>query len=373
MRESLEEQQKNLADSMESSAQDQQSAVEESLREQAKMFEEQREAIEEAQRATENALEEAAEKHRETVSEAWKLQAESKASRAYDLYKAGMYDESLRLCLEVISQDPGNMRGYRLAAWLLEKTGQGARAREMLEKQIKLLKTNEFRGTPKTVLKVLIDILDAADNQDLMKKFLEVSQTFEFFPAVLLDELLNRSQYDVARNLHSAHDKNYTLEILAYDIEILGKSGNSINSQKLERHLKQLPHTERENVFGEYIRLKGDGALSETTLEIVRKKIQDRYREWGRDIENEFSESATTQTLSKIKKESGGWVVGLILFFVIQSFAGALIALVISIPLALVLNHSIKSFVRNRNKNKIIASMREVEKDKIDRIGFMGR
>ena len=318
------------------------------------------EAIEEAQQQMEQVLEETAERHRETVSEAWKLQAESKAMRAYELYKAGLYDESIKLSLDVISQDPGNIQGYMFAAWSFAITGQGAKAREMLEKQISLLKTSDYRDFGQSALKVLKDILDTPDNKDLMETFFEVSREFKYFPSALLDELLKRSLYDTARYLYSIHKNDHYIEALAYDIEISNKSGNKTNTEKLEKYLEQLPHTKRMNVLGEYEGLKG-GRFSDTTMNVLQEKIRERYREWVPDIKKEFLETASKRA-KEYGKEQWGWY-----DWASEWWFGILITGGLPVLVRFLIKPSkIRNF-----ETKLLASMREVEQDSLIRAGLM--
>ena len=132
----------SVKEKIEESTKEQQQAIEESLEEEGRMLEEQSEAIGSAilaaQMEMEYALKETAAKHQKTTSEAWKLQSEAKADRAYELYKANLYEEATKLCFGAISQDPGNIRAYRFAAWSFEKLGQHKKAIELLKKQINL-------------------------------------------------------------------------------------------------------------------------------------------------------------------------------------------------------------------------------------------
>src|SRR5579859_3090068 len=90
-----------VAEAMERAAQQQ---AEQAAR-QEELLERQREAVEEA-----------AERHRTTTANAWKLQAEAKSERAYTLYQSGMFEEAHRLAVQSIEQDPGNLDGFWVAA-----------------------------------------------------------------------------------------------------------------------------------------------------------------------------------------------------------------------------------------------------------------
>src|SRR5258708_9476769 len=79
-----------------------------------------RDAIEEAAFRIEGAAANAAEEQRQTKAESWKLQAESKSDRAFDLYRAGMYGEAVDLAQRAIKQDPGNIQPYICVAWALQ-------------------------------------------------------------------------------------------------------------------------------------------------------------------------------------------------------------------------------------------------------------
>lgn len=369
IKEDFEKQQEDLSDSITESSEEQQSIMRESLEKQEEMFERQREAIEEAQEKTEYALQEASERHRETVSEAWKLQANTKANRAYELYEAEMYDEAIKLSLDAISQDPGNIRGYRLAGWSFKEIGQNTKARDMLKKQISLLRTNQYIGSPDDALKVLKDIFRIKDCKDLTVDFLNISKNFNFFPDKLISELLERSSYDTARNLYSIHEKDDNIEILTYGIEINNRILNKTDTIKLEKYLQQLTDVERNKLLREYEEIKNKKIFSANVIEILQKKIEERYKEWLPDIEGGFLVKASLKT-SAIKTYQIGWGLGIFILYVSWINFGHYFALIIAIIVILLVNLTIRVIIRNKTKNKLIASMRKTEQELLERVGI---
>src|SRR6188472_2962443 len=87
------------------------------LREQAdariveRMAEEQeatRRAYHESASRIERASAQAAREHTHAIANSWKLEADAKADRAYDLYRAGLYEDAIALARQAFQQDPGN-------------------------------------------------------------------------------------------------------------------------------------------------------------------------------------------------------------------------------------------------------------------------
>lgn len=130
-------------------------------------------AVQEAALRMEQASEEAARENRRTVSEAWKLQANAKADRAFELYEAQMYDEAVVLAQQAIEQDPGNLKAYTAASWGLIAKGSPEAARPFLQTSIGLLGTSDYRLRAEAFLSVLSGI--PAQDAELHASF---SQTF---------------------------------------------------------------------------------------------------------------------------------------------------------------------------------------------------
>jgi hypothetical protein len=97
----------------------------------------------------EAAVAKAAEDHRETTANAWKLTSKAKSDRALSLFESRMYDDAFRLALEAVDPqggDPGNIDGFYVAAACLHAQGCSQEARQYIEKQIKLLSSPDYRG-----------------------------------------------------------------------------------------------------------------------------------------------------------------------------------------------------------------------------------
>lgn len=133
------------------------------------------EAQEYAAERVESAIADAAIAQRRTVAEAWKLEADAKEDRAFQLYEAGMYEEAAALAENAIKQDPGNVQPYITAAWALQKLGQNARATTLFQKQIKLLSTSDFRSRPQIFSTVLGGL---PDSDELLDSFCECAEQF---------------------------------------------------------------------------------------------------------------------------------------------------------------------------------------------------
>lgn len=361
IQEKLDEQNKQLLESQERTLQEQ----DEALREQREAIES---AVENARAKTEEALAEAVERQREIsqeavrkqkkiASEGWKLEADAKADRAYELYDAGLYQEAIKLCLEAIGQDPGNIYAYRFAGWSYEALGESLKAEACFKKQISLLKLSQNSGSPKSALLVLRDILGIKDNEDLVQSFIDASEEFTYFSCELLNELMKRSLYTEAYNLYKNTIQNAeALSSYAYGIELEARSSNNQQKEtdRLRSHLKSVPFTERNNVlsvvkgirsgtifmidswhikeFNEltqpekdekdelFSKFAIDKIFSKATLDKFQELIQERYEEWTPEINSELNEKANREgeyaaSNTSVPKISG-WVVGIAVVFI---------------------------------------------------------
>jgi len=260
----------SIKEKLEQTTKEQTEALEDSLREQERMLEEQRESME-------YALREAEAEHKKTTSEAWQLQAEAKAKRAYELYKAGLNDEAIKLCFEAISQDPGNIKPYRIAVWSFEILGQDIKSKELLKKQINLLKTSDYQNSQGDALKVLQDILEMKNNYDLMQSFLDASKEF---------------------------GNNIKLLGVVCGIELYKK-----NTGDLDGYLGKLPYTERNNLFEILKKIKTIG-FSSSTIKLLKEKILEQYKEWNPEIKREIAETASKKAKEEARKKSSPTVIG---------------------------------------------------------------
>jgi hypothetical protein len=321
--------------------------------------------LEEYQRESDYALAE----ERRIQAEAWRLQADAKADNSYELYKAGLYEEAIKLCLETIShQDPGNIKLYRFAAWSFEALGQKEIARDLLKKQISLLKIEEYKNSLQNILRTLEDILEIEDNKDLLQTFLDVSKEFPR-SAQLLDELVKRSLYDVAYNLLKSWDleRCSDIELLAYGIELSHKILGEADTGKLEIHLKNMAYTERYAIFNILKNLKDKETFSDNTKKILRKKIRERYEEWEADINRSFREIASQEAKETAKAKSMpavlGWIVGIIILIMLWNPIGWFTALLVAIVAGIFVRHLIRLNIQRNKEAKLIESMREKEEE----------
>ena len=99
----------------------------------------------------------AAEKQRESLAQAWRIQAEAKVKRASELFQAQLDDEALQLVTQALEQDPGNLHAYIIAAWIQERRDEG-KALHFYRKQISLLRAEPYTDNvrwPQLVLRSL--------------------------------------------------------------------------------------------------------------------------------------------------------------------------------------------------------------------------
>lgn len=92
---------------------------------------------------------ELASEFRETTANAWKIQSVAKSEQALSLYKAGVYPAALHLTRQALEQDPANIEAVHVAAKCLQADNRIADAKQYFERQIALLRTEEFAGSPK--------------------------------------------------------------------------------------------------------------------------------------------------------------------------------------------------------------------------------
>jgi uncharacterized Zn finger protein (UPF0148 family) len=283
-----------------------------------------REAIQEAAFRTEEAAAYAAEERRRTAAESWRLQAESKAKRAYDLYKARMYDEAVDLAKQSIGEDPGNIAPYMFAAWALEAGGSQVEASWYYQKQIELLRTPEYSKSPNTTLRVLKGL---PDDDSLTRKFSAVlhenSTRWAISPETvqLLDALVEQNFLTDARFLMESLLSKVAKLSLSSDLTALGNklidrglltdAGFLIESltAKTNRLLPRVyliemgerfgkPRAEALQYFLQSISFDGRGQILEdlrtvmtdkqrfspSTIAQVRKSLSARYEQWRPDI-----------------------------------------------------------------------------------------
>ncbi len=374
-----------IESAIEESTEEQQRATEEALEEQKRMLEEQREAIEsaieESQREMECALEDAAERHKKTTAEAWRLQAEAKVGRAYELYEAGLNEETIKLCLEAISQDPGNIRAYRIASWAYYASDQYPKAKDLLKKQISLLKIGEYRDSEEQALKVLQDILRIQNKEDLGRfcaAFLDASNVFGYFPANLIDELIKHSLYVAAQMLYQNKLRwSETLIGHVYGIELNKKTLAKQDTSRLNNFLSSLSYTQRNNILEAFKNIKNSGKFSESAINLLKKEILKRYDQWKPEIEKEIIEKVKHEAEWKVKERKTpavvGWVTGFMTWNVGAAFIGQALpklAHLLILPIAFIsifigifTAWMVKVKIRSGIEAELMTSMEEKEKE----------
>jgi tetratricopeptide (TPR) repeat protein len=354
---------------MESAAaqrQEQAERLEEQLEEQ---LNQQREAIEEAALATEMAATEIAEQHRLTTANAWKLQSEAKSERAYSLYQFGMFEDAFRLAEQSIQQDPGNLRGFAIAASSLIALDRSDKARVYLEKQIQLLNFYEYRNSPSFFSQVL-DLLSS--DKDLFNLGNVFSSTLrkniEFWNVLqptaseavtlanrlvtmqmtgdakyIVDWLLRKyssfemlstwlflsrmlaahNESDVVGKIVKAlSEKSNNLISESYLLEIqslLGRNGK----ERLDGFIQKIQIDSRDKIEADisYIKqLSEQGELSRKTMIQIMESISEKYAAWKPTIENQLYDATVTSAKSWHVR-TYAWVFGILSYIVLNAAA----------------------------------------------------
>lgn len=331
-------------------------------------LEEQKQAIEEASLQAQMAAAEAAERHRTTTANAWKLQSRAKSERAYSLYQSGMFDEALRLSMQAVEQDPGNLDGFWVAASSLISLGQYAKAKSYVEKQIQLLNLSEYRDSPQSFVQVLNLI---SSQKDLLllgstfsvtfrksigywrnsKHFAEqtskladtmmelemlgdakcaIDWLLQTFPcsAEILGTILRLSRLLIAAGQSSAVGqivdalaaKSESIFSECYLVEIqslLGKDG----TKHLDGFLQQVPIESRAKIESDIPLINKaceQGQLSQETRAQVMRRIYDKYSLWKPIIESQLF-NATAASAKSINVRTFGWVFGILSLILLRA------------------------------------------------------
>lgn len=315
--EAKEEMERKFEEQKEEQTEQQERMAEEVLEEQRRIAEE---ATEEQRRIAEEIIdeqrriaEESVEEHRRITAEASKLQAQSKVDTAYELYKADLYQDAIKHCLEAINLDRANIRSYRIAGWSYVELGQDGQTRGCLKKQISLLKTSYYSGSTEQALRVLKDITGIPNREDLLQEFLDASKKFTYFSADLIDELVNYSLLDAAHKLYLNTIANSdSLLGHAYGIELNQKIVGKADADKLTEYLKKMPYTKRSDIFEDFKRVQSRGKISENNINVLREGILRRYDEWIPEVKKEICETAAKQAKDKsISPATAGWTSGI--------------------------------------------------------------
>lgn len=154
------------------------------------------EAVAEHERIARRAVRE----QRANLANAWKLESESKAERAYQLYKAGLVDKALDLARDALGEDgktgdPGNIEAHQVAAWALTRKNDSVTAKQYYLGQIKLLNTDAYSGAPYTFYAVLQGLPDDPELLQLLASTVHLNAHHWNEPASelqVLEELFDR-------------------------------------------------------------------------------------------------------------------------------------------------------------------------------------
>lgn len=312
------------------------------LREQAdariteRMAEEQeatRRAYHESARRMERASAQAAREHTHAIANSWKLEADAKADRAYDLYRAELYEDAIALARQAFQQDPGNLSAYKTAAWSLEKLGDSEGAKPLYVKQLALLDTPDYRessmsfatvlaGLPydkalldkaKELLNRLLPTWDLDDDTHYLLQQISELQWHKEVASVVARLSVNSSRGDFVPHL-------LTLRAAGYNNEARLLASNAAAAQPslrchmwavemaadppirelkaLANWLASVPAGDRHQVREMFNSMKHSPSdqLSKTTLELVREAIELRRAEWHNDIDATIALQAASQS-----------------------------------------------------------------------------
>ncbi|HEV3037427.1 MAG TPA: hypothetical protein VHA33_06540 [Candidatus Angelobacter sp.] len=321
-------------------------------------------------RRMEAAVAKAAEDHRETTANAWKLTSKARSDRALSLFESRMYDDAFRLALEAVAPqggDPGNIDGFFVAAACLHAQGRSQEARQYIEKQIKLLSSPDYRGDvvpfervlgglPGDLLQMFCDALNtnlgywsastssvdvaAGIGEKLLSRrrpaacrvvfgWIMESRYFASPRALrlmrrlekeLVDAELTTEAVQIAERFSSMTDclldQAYLMDICA----LLGRdTTQSLISFTQSLHVLEARKTERE--LARLKELYGQKELTSGTLTRVMDAVSARYAQWKPELEKTVYDGV----LAGVR--GNGWIVGLIGFLpllILGQFGSAL-------------------------------------------------
>jgi len=376
----LAQQQKGIKDIIEKSSEEQQRSIEYVLEEQKRLLDEHKEDLESAVADAQLEMDLALDEYKKTTSNAWKLQAESKTDRAYDLMEAGLFREAIDLCSEAIKQDPGNVRPYLCAAGSFGRLRDKLAVKRYLSDAIKLLLTSEYKAKQEIVSNVLSFILMLKENAELIASFIKVSRHFRFFPSTLLHMLMEHSLYGEAQEV-LLNTMNYGTHLIghAYRIDLGQKVSGKSSSDELIKYLRSVPYSSRKKIFEEFNELdKQEPLFSPTTHKILREKILERYEEWKPEITEELSNKAyeyakhyaSDKIVPKTITIVVGWVFGIfsLLFLLVivrppDGLLPGIITLGSAIGTGVLASIMTRKVLTKKIMTRLLAEMEELEGD----------
>jgi len=202
-------------------------ALEEQTQEITEALERANQAAEESAYETQMAIGRAAEEHKRTIADAWKLQSRSKSEQARKLMDSGMLSEALKLALQAIEQDPGNMDGFAVASSVLTRQGKYDAARAYIEKQIQLLGHPEQRAEPGNFLKVLLKVGSNDELRGILCHAIENNIQFWDFRGTRYDD---RTEESIIKELSDWKQFRTALVVQRWMIHILGFTSINLTS-----------------------------------------------------------------------------------------------------------------------------------------------
>jgi len=100
-----------------------------------------------------------------------------------------------------------------------------------------------------------------------------------------------------------------------YYIEVNNRLGIKVSDAFLVDILNIVPHNQRDKVFEIFKKYKDIKEVSDTTLNLVREKILQRYEEWKPEIEEEIRKDAREYAKQRAEQKKMptviAWVVGI--------------------------------------------------------------
>lgn len=225
------------------------------------------------------------------VSEAWRLQAQNKTDRAYELYQAGLYDKAAKLSEEAIDQDSGNIEPYQIAVWSYKRIEKNDRVKELLKDQISLISTPDQKKSTRyaaMALTILNDILGTRDIE-LMRLYILKSET-ENFP--------------------------YDFLGIACAIELWHRHHDEDLPDWIGLNFKKLDFRNCEEIFSLFKMGINCSCLSSNSIKQLHNRLLERYKEWGAEIKDQQYRDAQQKAMYDAEN-SGipaflGWGIGLV-------------------------------------------------------------
>lgn len=293
-----------------------------------------RRSYHEAADRMERAHAQAAREHTQAIANSWKLEANAKADRAYDLYRAHLYEDAITLARQAFQQDPGNLSAYKTAAWSLKELGDSESAKPLYSKQLALLDTPDYREYELSFATVLAGLPSDGALLDKAKAlFNRLLPTWRLDDDAhyLLQQIIGRLWPEevaslVARLSARSSGANLIPNLLAlraagYNNEAssLARSAATIQPSLLHHAwgietandsatrelgalaswLRRVPAADRRQVQEAFDNMKRgpSGQLSKPTLELVRKAVELRRTEWHKDVDAALGSQATKRSL----------------------------------------------------------------------------